>query len=72
MKKLRFLLFTIIIATRTVFSPFQQAEKDFYFVMRIDKKEDVLNKYSEVKVIYEKNGYVFCKRTAVNNSNNDK
>lgn len=46
-------------------------DKDVYFVMRIDKKEDVLNKYSEVKVIYEKNGYVFCKRSALKNINND-
>ncbi|MBA7529569.1 hypothetical protein ES705_21767 [subsurface metagenome] len=39
-------------------------DKDAYFIIRIDKKDEVLAKYSNIDVIYEKNGYVFCKRPA--------
>jgi hypothetical protein len=39
-------------------------DKDAYFVLRIDKKEEVMNRYAELEIMYEKNGYVFCKRTA--------
>ncbi len=39
-------------------------DKDAYFVLRIDKKEEIMSKYSNIKVIDEKNGFVFCKREA--------
>jgi 4-amino-4-deoxy-L-arabinose transferase-like glycosyltransferase len=39
-----------------------EIDKEVYFVLRIDKKEEVLNRYPLVKVLYEKNGYVFCSR----------
>jgi 4-amino-4-deoxy-L-arabinose transferase-like glycosyltransferase len=39
-------------------------DKDAYFILRIDKKEEILKRYSKIEVIQEKNGYVFCKRTA--------
>lgn len=37
-------------------------DKPAYFVVRSDKKEQILNRYKKVSVLYEKNGYVFCKR----------
>lgn len=37
-------------------------DKTAYFVVRIDKKEQTLNRFKKVKVLYEKNGYVFCIR----------
>jgi len=40
-------------------------DKDAYFVMRINKKEKMLSTYPALEVIQEKNGYVFCKRKAV-------
>ena len=39
-------------------------DKDAYFVLRIDKKDEIMSRYSNIKVIEEKNGYVFCKREA--------
>lgn len=39
-------------------------DKDAYFVIRADKKAQTLNKYKELKVLSEKNGYVFCIRKA--------
>jgi 4-amino-4-deoxy-L-arabinose transferase-like glycosyltransferase len=39
-------------------------DKNAYFVIRADKKNETLNRYQEVKVLYEKNGYVFCIRKA--------
>lgn len=39
-------------------------DKNAYFVIRADKKNETLNSYQEVKVLYEKNGYVFCTRKA--------
>ncbi|MBN1599393.1 MAG: glycosyltransferase family 39 protein [Bacteroidales bacterium] len=40
-------------------------DKDVYFVLRIDKKNEILNKYPQVIVLYEKNGYVFGLREAI-------
>ncbi len=37
-------------------------DKTAYFVVRIDKKEQTLNRFKKVQVLYEKNGYVFCIR----------
>jgi len=39
-------------------------DKDAYFILRIHDKEKILSMYTELSVIDEKNGYVFCKRTA--------
>jgi 4-amino-4-deoxy-L-arabinose transferase-like glycosyltransferase len=38
-------------------------DKPVYFVIRLDKKEQVLKEYPRLEYIGEKNGYVFCKRT---------
>ena len=40
-------------------------DKDAYFIIRIDKKKEILKAYPKVEVVYEKNGYVFCMRKAV-------
>lgn len=37
-------------------------DKPVYMVLRIDKKQEILPKYPDVKILYEKNGYVFCIR----------
>ncbi len=37
-------------------------ERPLYVVMKIDKKEDYLNEFPELQVLYEKNGFVFCVR----------
>ncbi len=37
-------------------------DKTAYFVIRNDKKEFILSQFKNVSVVYEKNGYVFCKR----------
>ncbi len=42
----------------------QKIDKDAYFVIRVDKKQYFLNAYKNLKVMYEKNGYVFCVREA--------
>jgi 4-amino-4-deoxy-L-arabinose transferase-like glycosyltransferase len=50
-------------------------DKDAYIVIRADKKNENLNRYKDLIVLYEKNGYVFCKREAQiikNISENDK
>ena len=44
----------------------KEIDKDAYFVMRIDKKAEILNRYPNIEVLYEKNGYVF----AVNHAHN--
>jgi len=41
-----------------------EIDKDVYFVLRANDKEKILSEYSEVIVLYEKNGFVFCKRAA--------
>ena len=38
-------------------------DKDAYFIVRIDKLQENLNRYEELEVINEKNGYVFLKRS---------
>jgi 4-amino-4-deoxy-L-arabinose transferase-like glycosyltransferase len=40
-------------------------DKDVYFIMRIDKKDELLKKYPNLTILYEKNGYVFTMRKAV-------
>jgi 4-amino-4-deoxy-L-arabinose transferase-like glycosyltransferase len=40
-------------------------DKDAYFIFRIDKKEEVLDRYPNINILYEKNGYVFCVRHAI-------
>jgi hypothetical protein len=45
-----------------------QIDKDAYFLMRADKKDENLKQYTELQVVFEKNGYVFCKRPAVINN----
>jgi len=37
-------------------------DKPVYFSMKITKKEEYLLKYPELKILYEKNGFVFCFR----------
>ena len=39
-------------------------DKDAYFVMRIDKKEQYLERYPSLEVIREKDGYVFTVKRA--------
>lgn len=39
-------------------------EKDAYFIMRVDKKEQYLEQYPELEVIQERGGYVFTVRRA--------
>lgn len=41
-----------------------EIDKDVYFILRLNNKEKILTKYSNLSVLYEKNGYVFCKRSA--------
>jgi 4-amino-4-deoxy-L-arabinose transferase-like glycosyltransferase len=42
-----------------------ETEKDAYFVMKVDKKQQILEKYPGLEVLYEKNGYVFTLKKAV-------
>ena len=42
-------------------------EKDAYFIHRANKKEEVLERYPQIHILYEKNGYVFFVRKAVIN-----
>ena len=37
-------------------------DKDVYSVLRIDKKDEILKRYPDQEVMYEKNGYVFSVR----------
>ena len=37
-------------------------DKKAYFSMKTDKKDKLLQEYPELKVLYEKNGFVFCVR----------
>jgi 4-amino-4-deoxy-L-arabinose transferase-like glycosyltransferase len=37
-------------------------DKDVWMVIRADKKDKILRRYTELEVAYEKNGYVFCVR----------
>jgi 4-amino-4-deoxy-L-arabinose transferase-like glycosyltransferase len=37
-------------------------DKDAFFILRIDKKQEVFKKYPNISIIYQKNGYVFCVR----------
>jgi len=37
-------------------------DKNVYLSMKIDKKEKYLKQFPELKVLYEKNGFVFCVR----------
>lgn len=39
-------------------------DKDAYFVIRIDKKESYLERYPELEVLHEKDGYVFTVKRA--------
>ena len=39
-------------------------DRDAYFVMRVDKKEIYLERYPELEVLMEKDGYVFTVRRA--------
>lgn len=41
-------------------------DKDAYFIQRINKKEEVIDRYPELTLLYEKNGYVFFLREARN------
>lgn len=43
---------------------YEEIDKDAYIVIRADKKNESLNRYKDLEIIYEKNGYVFCKRKA--------
>ena len=38
--------------------------RDAYFVIKVDKKEQFLERYPELKVLREKNGYVFTVKKA--------
>jgi 4-amino-4-deoxy-L-arabinose transferase-like glycosyltransferase len=38
-------------------------DKKVYFVIKIHKKDEYLNKYKDIHYLYEKNGFVFCERT---------
>jgi 4-amino-4-deoxy-L-arabinose transferase-like glycosyltransferase len=42
-----------------------EIDKDAYFILRIDKKEEILKSHPNIHVLYQKNGYVFCIRKAV-------
>ena len=37
-------------------------DKKAYFSLRVDKKNKYLSQYPELKILYEKNGFVFCIR----------
>lgn len=37
-------------------------DKNIFFTMRIDRKEEILRTFPQLEFIYEKNGYVFCKK----------
>jgi 4-amino-4-deoxy-L-arabinose transferase-like glycosyltransferase len=41
-----------------------ETDKDTYFIFRIDKKEEIMKRYPNIKIVHEKNGYIFSKRTA--------
>ncbi len=44
-----------------------ELDRDAYFVMRVDKKERYLERYPELEVLHEKDGYVFTvKRAGIN------
>ncbi len=49
-----------------------EIDKDAYFILRVHDKEKIELEYSDISVLYEKNGYVFCKRPAKKNRINDK
>jgi hypothetical protein len=42
----------------------EQLDKDAYFVMRLDKKERYLERYPELEILHEKDGYVFTVKRA--------
>ena len=42
-----------------------ETEKDAYFVIKVNKKQQILEKYPELEVLYEKNGYVFTLKKGV-------
>jgi hypothetical protein len=42
----------------------EQLDKDAYFVMRLDKKERYLERYPELEILHEKDGYVFAVKRA--------
>ena len=42
----------------------EELDKDAYFVIRIDKKESYLERYPELEVLHEKDGYVFTVKRA--------
>ncbi|MEN8202280.1 MAG: glycosyltransferase family 39 protein [Bacteroidota bacterium] len=42
----------------------EDLEKDAYFVIRMDKKEKYLERYPELEVLHEKDGYVFTVKRA--------
>jgi hypothetical protein len=37
-------------------------DKKVYFSLKINKKSSMLKKYPDLKILYEKNGFVFCVR----------
>ncbi|MGD2034105.1 MAG: glycosyltransferase family 39 protein [Bacteroidales bacterium] len=39
-------------------------DKDVYFLLRLYEKEKVLSEHSNIRVLHEKNGFVFCLREA--------
>ena len=42
----------------------EELDKDAYFVIRMDKKESYLERYPELEVLHEKDGYVFTVKRA--------
>lgn len=49
-----------------------EIDKPAYFVVRLYEKQRVLEEFPKIKVLYEKNGYVFCERKPdqINNNQN--
>jgi 4-amino-4-deoxy-L-arabinose transferase-like glycosyltransferase len=48
----------------------EELDRDAYFVMRIDKKDQILDLYPQLEELYERNGYVFTvKRAGISDEN---
>ena len=47
----------------------KNADKDVYFIMRIDKKPAIMKRYPNLEILYEKNGYVFAMNRISNTKN---
>jgi hypothetical protein len=41
-----------------------ELDRDAYFVIKANRKEDYLDRYPELEIILEKDGYVFTVRRA--------